>query len=95
MTAASFIGSLTSGHGCHPPQTITDGSSDTIINNIGAARVTDPVSVHNCGDNTHGGSVSSGESSVKINSLDAANIGGGVSCGGVVAQGSSDTFIGT
>lgn len=94
MTVASFKTCLTTGHGCHPPQTITSGSSDTFTNNQPAASVGDSVSEHCCGSDCHGSTIDAGESSVLINGTAAANLGSAVQCGGAVASGSPDTFIG-
>jgi len=66
---------------CHPPQQsipmegiIVTCSRDTLINNFGAARITDIV-IGNCG---HIGLIVSGSGNIKINNLDAARIGDSV-----------------
>lgn len=94
MPAASYETALTSGHGCHPPQNVDTGSPDTYINGIPAARVDDPVTAHTCGNDTHSSTVSTGQTNVFINGKHAGIIGSGVQCGGIVAEGSRDTFIG-
>jgi uncharacterized Zn-binding protein involved in type VI secretion len=85
------IGDKTTGHGCHPPQTIIQGSPNVFLNGLAVARVGDSVSAHTCGSNTHDGVINSGGSNIFVNGQEIALIGSPVSCGGAVAQGSSDT----
>lgn len=85
------VGDKTTGHGCHPPQTIVEGSSNVFLNGIPVARVGDRVSAHTCGNNTHDGVIMAGVSNIFVNGQEIALIGSPVSCGGAVAQGSSDT----
>lgn len=85
------VGDKTTGHGCHPPQTILSGSGNVFLNGLAVARQTDPVSTHTCGNNTHDGVISQGSPTIFVNGLPVALIGSAVSCGGAVAQGSSDT----
>ena len=92
MGAIARVGDLTSGHECHSVQTLISGSSNVFINGIPACRQGDPVSSHTCGNNTHAGTISAGSSSININGMPAAIIGSAVSCGGVVAKGSDNTF---
>jgi uncharacterized Zn-binding protein involved in type VI secretion len=92
MGAIARVGDTTSGHDCHPAQTLVAGSSNVFINGIPACRQGDPVSSHTCGTNTHDGVVAGGSGSIKINGKPAAIIGSAVSCGGVVAKGSDNTF---
>ena len=85
------IGDPTTGHGCHPPQNIVEGSPDVFLNGLAVARVGDRVSSHTCGSNTHDGVIMAGVSNIFVNGQEIALIGSPVSCGGAVAQGSSDT----
>lgn len=94
MGSIARVGDKTSGHGCHPPQTLLSGSSNVFINGIPACRQGDPVSAHTCGNNTHDGVISGGSSTIFINGQPAAIIGSDVSCGGVVAKGSDNVFGG-
>lgn len=97
MPAAAFKDSVCTGHGCHPPHDIIEGSGNVTINGNDAARQGDDVAAHSCGDSSHNGEinhVSSGSSTVTINGQPAVRIGDDVNCGSVVAQGSTNVFIG-
>jgi len=56
---------LTSGH-CFNPTPVSTGSHDVFVNNIAVDRVGDPIVPHTCGNNTHGGSMSSGSPDVFV-----------------------------
>ena len=94
MGAIARVGDATSGHNFCVPQTLISGSSNVFINGIPACRQGDPVSSHTCGNNTHAGVIAAGSSTININGLPAAIIGSAISCGGVVAKGSDNTFGG-
>jgi uncharacterized Zn-binding protein involved in type VI secretion len=92
MGSIARVGDTTSGHDCHPPQTLVSGSSNVFVNGKPACRQGDPVSSHTCGNNTHSGVVAGGSGTIKINGIPAAIIGSAISCGGVIAKGSDNTF---
>ena len=95
MAKAARKGDVCSGHGCFPPTPVTSGSGDVFINGIPAARVDDSAAAHGCGKcPPHGRSIAAGSSSVFINGLPAARVGDAISCGGNVAVGSGNVFIG-
>ena len=58
-------------------------------------RVGDPYAPHGCDVHpAHSGNIAGGSSTVYINGRQAGRIGDPVSCGGSVAVGSSNVFIG-
>lgn len=94
MSAMAYKGCKDTGHGCFPPRASTEGSSTVFVNGIPIHCVGDKWAVHTCGDNAHDGELSSGSSSVYIEGDATGRIGDNVSCGSVVAEGSSDVFAG-
>lgn len=94
MRAASRLGDECTGHDCFPPRINDQGSPDTFINGLAAHRVGDHWVEHSCDDETHDGLASEGSATVFINGHAAMRVGDTISCGSVVAQGSSNTFFG-
>lgn len=95
MSSATRLGDLDTGHDACAPTTLITASTDVFINGKGAGRVGDSYAAHGCIDHpSHSGVIASGSSSVYINGKPAGRIGDPVSCGGSVAQGSSNVFIG-
>jgi uncharacterized Zn-binding protein involved in type VI secretion len=88
------VGDKTTGHDCHPPQTIVEGSPTVFLNGKAVARQGDAVTSHTCGNNTHGGVISSGSGTIIVNGRPAAQIGSAVSCGGAVASGAANVYGG-
>lgn len=93
MIPAGRIDDISTGHGCYPPRPCITGSDNVLINNRKAMRVTDKFASHCC-VTCHPGQLSSGSSTVFINSLPAGRIGDRVSCGDFVMTGSNDVLIG-
>ncbi len=95
MSAATRLGDLDTGHDACPPTALVTASGDVIINGKGAGRVGDTYAPHGCDVHpSHAGHIASGSATVFINGKQAARIGDSVSCGGSVAQGSPNVFIG-
>lgn len=95
MANATRLGDKNTGHDICPPTTLDTGSSDVFINGKQVGRLSDSYAVHGCKDHPpHIGTISSGSGSVFINGKNAARIGDSVSCGGSVAEGSGNVFIG-
>ena len=95
MSKATRVGDLNTGHDSCAPVPLVSGSPDVFINGRAAGRVGDAYAVHGCDVHpSHSGHISSGSSSVFINGKPAGRIGDAVSCGGSVAEGSPDVFIG-
>jgi uncharacterized Zn-binding protein involved in type VI secretion len=89
------LGDCCSGHDACPPRPIISASPTVFINNKKAARLGDALDVHECIEHLpHGGNITSGSLTVFINGKAAARIGDAVSCGGNLAQGSPNVFIG-
>lgn len=95
MPKATRLGDMDTGHDACPPTALVTASDNVIINGKGAGRVGDTYAPHGCVDHpTHAGSISSGSSTVFINGKPAGRVGDPVSCGGSVADGSPNVFIG-
>ncbi|WP_315985809.1 PAAR domain-containing protein [Vibrio quintilis] len=96
---AGRLGDSCSGHGCFPATPIVAGSPDVSINGKPAARKGDTVLLHACPcpqvpHGVHGRAINAGSSNVSINGKPAARVGDAINCGGSVAAGSGDVFIG-
>ena len=85
---------MSSGHGCFPPKVSTSASPNVFVNGIALHRQGDAWAVHCCGPSCHGSTLASGSSSVFANSKDVSRIGDPISCGDVVAAGSTNVFAG-
>ena len=95
MPAVTRIGDQNTGHDACPPVPLVSGSNNVFINNIPAGRVGDSYQSHDCPDHTpHTGVIASGSATVFVNKIAVGRIGDAVSCGGSVAQGSSNVFAG-
>lgn len=95
MPAATRLGDNNTGHDACPPVPLVSASPNVFINGKAAGRIGDSYSSHSCRVHSpHAGSVSSGSGTVFINGKPAARIGDSVSCGGNVAEGSPNVFIG-
>ena len=87
MPAATRHHDNDTGHDACPPRGLASHSGDVFINGRGAGRVGDTYPPHS-------GKIAAGSATVSINGRQAGRIGDPVSCGGSVAVGSADVFIG-
>ena len=95
MAAAARLGDLCSGHGCFPPRDGSDAASTVFINGIRAHKYGDPWASHCCPkQGCHPSMIGGGSGTVTIEKAPAARIGDSIECGSVIAQGSSNVFIG-
>jgi uncharacterized Zn-binding protein involved in type VI secretion len=96
MPAACRLTDSSTGHGCFPPTTVNGGvASKTSIEGLMAAVVGSSHPPHSCGTTVHAGrTISSGSAKTTIEGIPAARIGDSISCGDVMGQGASKTFIG-
>lgn len=95
MPAQTRIGDTDTGHDACPPRPLAEGSPDVFINGKPAGRVGDSYASHGCPIHpAHTGVIVSGSSTVFINGIPAGRIGDPVSCGGSVAVGSRNVFVG-
>ena len=95
MPAATREGDNDTGHDACPPRGLAGHSPNVIINGKGAGRVGDNYPPHSCPTHPpHAGVIAQGSTTVFINDKPAGRIGDPVSCGGSVAQGSPNVFIG-
>lgn len=95
MPKATRLNDNNTGHDACPATALSSASINVIINGRGAGRVGDSYAPHGCiVHSLHSGTISSGSTTVFINSKQAGRISDSVSCGGSVAKGSNNVFIG-
>lgn len=95
MAQATRLGDNNTGHDACPPVPLVRASGNVFVNGKGLGRIGDTYASHGCPDHApHSGQISSGSSSIFANGINAARIGDSVSCGGSVAEGSSNVWIG-
>jgi uncharacterized Zn-binding protein involved in type VI secretion len=93
MPSIARISDKCSGHGCHPPRASDSGGSTTVtINGMPVMLTGSHFDNHTCGNNTHDGVVTGGSSTITVDGKAVAFVGTSVSCGSVVAAGSSNVF---
>lgn len=95
MSNATRLGDKSTGHDSCISVPLVTASNNVFINGKGAGRMGDTYASHSCSVHSpHAGSISSGSGTVFINGQAAARVGDSVSCGGSVAEGSSNVWIG-
>ena len=95
MPASTRQGDNDTGHDACPPRGLAECSGNVYINGKGAGRVGDNYPAHGCPVHPpHSGNIAAGSETVYINGRAAGRIGDPVSCGGRVAIGSGNVFIG-
>lgn len=99
MSGAARLGDICTGHECFPPRNSIEGSPDVFVNGRPFHRQGDGWAVHCCTHpevphGCHGSVLALGSSSVYVNGRQAGRIGDPVACGGVIATGSSNVFVG-
>ena len=96
MPSASRLTDMSTGHGCFTPTPVNGGvASKTSIEGLLAAIVGSTHPAHACGSTVHAGrTISSGSGKTTIEGSPAARIGDSISCGDVMGQGATKTFIG-
>lgn len=95
MPAATRLNDNDTGHDSCSSTALATASPNVFINGRGAGRVNDSYVAHGCKVHpSHSGVIAAGSSTVFINGRPAGRIGDPVSCGGSVAEGSGDVFIG-
>lgn len=99
MPNAARLGDICTGHECWPSRPNVEGSPNVFVNGIPLHRQDDGWIVHCCTHpgvphGCHGSVLASGSSTVYANGKQAGRIGDPVACGGTVATGSENVFIG-
>ena len=94
LRGVSRLGDITTGHGCHPPVIGSTASPNVFVNRMPAHKVGDKTVPHTCGQDAHFDVMSKGSSRVFINGTEAMTIGGLLTPGGTMAEGSHNVFIG-
>jgi uncharacterized Zn-binding protein involved in type VI secretion len=84
MGNAVKLGDQDTGHGSHPPTSVTMGSPTVNVDGSTLARQGDTLASHG-----HNRSISGGSSTVFIDGQPAARTGDAVNCGGVLIGGGS------
>lgn len=96
MPAITRSGDSCTGHDACPPRPLATGSPDVFVNGRAAGRVSaDSYALHGCAVHApHSAVISSGSGNTFINGFPAGRVGDPVSCGGSVADGSPNVFVG-
>lgn len=95
MPQATRLGDADTGHDACPPTALVSASGDVFINGKAAGRQGDAYAPHGCKTHpSHTATISGGSGTVYVNGKPAARVGDAVSCGGSVAEGSSNVWIG-
>lgn len=90
MPSVARLTDICTGHGpCRPRVNVT-ASKDVFVNGLGAHRLGDGWSYH-C---NHTGILAAGSQTVFANGLELGRVADPVSCGSLVATGSTDVFAG-
>lgn len=95
MPSVTRLGDNNTGHDNCSPVPLASASENVFVNGLGAGRVGDSYVAHGCPIHPpHSGVIASGSATVFINGIRASRIGDAISCGGAVAQGSDNVFVG-
>lgn len=93
MASVTRLGDMCTGHGSFPPRPCTSASSNVFINGKGAHREGDSWDTHcDSSPSCHDGVLSKGSSGVFVNGRQLGTVGDPISCGSVVAEGSTNVF---
>lgn len=93
MPGAARLSDICTGHGCYPPRPNIQASTNVIINNRGAHRVSDGWAVHCCGPPCHGSILAKGSPNVYVNGKRLGRCGDAVACGSSVSTCSSNVIV--
>ena len=99
MPSAARLNDICTGHECWPPRPSIEGSPNVFVNGRPLHRQGDGWDVHccthpDCPHGCHKSILASGSSTVFVNGKQAGRIGDPVACGGNVATGSENVFVG-
>lgn len=95
MAAVTRQGDMCSGHADFPPRPSTGGSATVFVNGLPAHRQGDAWAVHcNPLNICHGGSLTSGSATVRVEGKQIGRVGDPIGCGSAVASGSANVFAG-
>ncbi|MBR0075753.1 MAG: PAAR domain-containing protein [Synergistaceae bacterium] len=99
MPPAARLNDICTGHACWPPRVNIEGSPNVFVNGRPLHRQGDGWEVHCCTHpgvphGCHASVLASGSSTVFVNGRQAGRVGDPVACGGTVAAGSANVFIG-
>lgn len=92
MGALAYSGCMCSGHGGFPSRTCDSGSPTVFTNGKPVAGSGAHWVTHSDGHSSHDGVLIGGSAKVFVNGQPAGRIGDQISCGSIVAQGSSNVF---
>lgn len=90
LAEAEALAAAAAGGHIGPPTAIITGSSNVFINSLPAARLGDILAPHHPGIRT----ICEGTASVLINGQPASRVSDAIDCGGTIATGSDNVFIG-
>ena len=92
MPPVARLGDMCTGHDASPPRGNVEGSPNVFVNSLPVHREGDAWDVH--GVPPHGSVLADGWHSVYVNGHRMGYIGAPVACGGSVAEGSENVFVG-
>lgn len=95
MPAVTRVGDKSTGHDNCPPVEAVEGSKNVFMNGKPAVLMGDKYAPHGCENHQiHQGILAGGSPSTFINGKSVGRVGDPISCGGTVAEGSNNIFIG-
>lgn len=93
MPQAVRIQDICSGHDCHPPRPVIEGSVNVFFEKRGVATNEHMWMVHQCDGDVHPGFGTSANT-VLVNGSPAMAVGDPINCGSVAMTGATTVFIG-
>lgn len=93
MPQAVRIQDICTGHDCHPPRPVTEGSFNVFFEKRGAVNNTHLWMVHECEEDVHPGFGASSQT-VFVNGSPAMAVGDPINCGSFCMTGANTVFIG-
>lgn len=96
MPPAARATDATVGHGCFTPSVLLPGSTDVLINNLPAVRMSDSMAPHTCAGVPCPAppTIVKGSSTVLVNNLPLARVADPIACGDMIASGSGNVMVG-
>lgn len=95
MPGIARVGDKSTGHDNCQPVSAVEGSSNVLANGKPVVLLGDKFAPHGCDKHaTHQGYLAEGSPSTFMNGKPVGRVGDAVSCGGTIAEGSSNIFIG-
>lgn len=94
MPAVALEGDVCTGHGGYPSRDGVASSESISINGKRVHLVGDYWNTHKSGKSSHSSYLAAGWPTVHINGKEVGYVGAPIACGGTIATGSSNVFVG-